>query len=64
MEYIRLARAIGGLISVISLVIMLIAEVIIAEATVSWDVIFLMVAMISTLLGVDILSQFNNDTDS
>lgn len=64
MEYIRLARAIGGLISVISLAIMLIAEVIITEATVSWDVIFLMVAMISTLLGVDILSQFNNDTNS
>lgn len=64
MEYIRLARAIGGLISVISLAIMLIAEVIIAQATVSWDVIFLMVAMISTLLGVDILSQFNNDANS
>lgn len=59
--YIDIARAIGGLASILVLLGLLTLQVIEPDVEVGWPEIFLIVAMISALLGVDILSQLNED---
>lgn len=60
MSYIRIARAIGGLLSIVVLLGLMTVEVLNPNIVVSWPRLILMVAMISALLGVDILAHYDD----
>lgn len=54
MELIRYARAIGGLLSIATLLAVLLAHVLLESITVSMWVIAVLLSLIAALLGVDI----------
>lgn len=60
MEYIRIARAIGGLAAILTLLGLLTLEVMQPSVVVEWPRLILIVALISALLGIDIMSKIND----
>lgn len=57
MEYIRLARALGGLLSVIALLAVLVGHVFIARVMVGPYVVGTLLSLIGGLLAVDVFRQ-------
>lgn len=59
MSYIRIARAIGGLAAIMVLLVLMTLEVLNPDIVVSWPRLILIVALISGLLGVDIMAHYD-----
>lgn len=59
--HIKIARAAGGFLAIVTLLAMLMISLLKPEVTLDWNHILITVALISALLGVDILSKMDHD---
>jgi len=57
MNPIRVARAVGGLLSIVALLTMIGADVLLQGAVIETERVFILLGLISALLGVDIISK-------
>lgn len=57
MDWIRTVRAIGGLLSIIVLLALLVADFIYTNRILPPNTVFLLLGLIGTLLGIDMISE-------